>query len=553
MAIKTIINKTIDINTPSALTTLLGVESLSGYEIENNNRGLCTIADGKITMLSASTAAYVYFTDTATGDTIQLVLRGLGISTIEIHAGKNVKVNPTGTVSFSDTMTATARDFTPGYSVKGGFLRKKEESSEALTLEPTDTIEAPNYYASNKAMGVVDVTALKETATGASLVFQLIDTHPELAGLDVSYKLHDGTDAQSYYEKEVTRTEYVEDREHGGYTTRTVTETVKVHKDPTDLEEVIWTSSPVAISGADTPDGVDLDIEANYAISSASSVVSLHVNDSKSRVEDFYISSTPHAIGFAVDSENNAFTFDLSDVRPGRYTVTITKKDDLTVSKEYKVVIKGRVAEVFGAIKGVDGEGNTTYTIRKGAVCSINYFSEPVDDPKYVWFESDDETKASVSNDDSRVLTHSLVAGVGEGTATISAYINASGRKKAAGGNTEINLVVAAEKTGMSFVPLVSLTDEQKKDMKLFDNISSIFAYAGRRLVYTSQIGGFDVYYIVTNEDSETDTTYTYELAMIDKDFVKMVSLPPADGSNGGGDNGDDNGDDNGGGDNGGE
>lgn len=542
MAIKTIINKTININTPTAMTTLLGVESLAGYEIENENKGLCTISGGNVTMLSASTAAYVYLTNTESGDTIQLVLRGLGISTIEVRTNKGASVNPTGTVSFSDSITVAARDFTPGYVVKGGFLRKRTASSTALTLEPTDTISDPNYYAANKAMGVVDVTALKETATSANLIFQLIDTHPELAGLNISYKLHDGTDALSYYEKDVSHIEYVEDKENGGYKPQTVTERVKVHKDATDLEEVIWTSASLPISGVDTPDGVALDIEASYKTSTTSSVVSLHINNSKSNVEDFTITSEPFAIGFETDATNNAFKFDLADVRPGRYNVTVTKKNDLTVSKTYKVVISGRVAEVIGAVKGEDGEGNVTYTIRKGNVCTINYVSEPVDDPKYVWFESDDDTKAVISNVGNSPMVHSLVTGVGEGSATISAYINASGRKKAAG--PEITLVVAAERTGMSFVPLESLTDEQKRNMKLFDNVQGIFAYADRRLVYTSKIEGHDVFYVITNEGSETDTTYTYELAMIDKDYVKMVSAAPADGggSNGGNDGGNDGG-----------
>jgi hypothetical protein len=550
MAIKTIINKTISINTPTAITTLLGIESLNGYDVDNENRGLCTINGGNITMLSASTAAYVYFKETASGDTIQLVLRGLGISTIEARTGKGVKVNPSGVVSFSDSITVAARDFTPGYAVKGGFLRKKTEDAESLTLEPTDTIEDPNYCASNKAMGVVDIKALKGEPENASLVFQLIDTHPELAGLNVSYKLHDGTDALSYYEKEVSHVEYIEDKTNGSYTTRTVTETVKVHKDPTDLEEVIWTSAPVTISGVVTPSGVVLDIDSSYKLFANENTVSLHVNSGSSRVEDFYIKSSPYAIDFVVDSANNAFTFNLDEVRPGRYTITVTKKDDLTVTAEYKVVMSGRTAEIVGATKGIDGEDNVTYTIRKGAVCSINYYSEPVDDPKYVWFESDDTTVASVYNDGNRAMIHSLITGVGEGTATIAAYINASGRKKEAGGGSKINLVVAAEKPGMRFIPLDSLTDQQKKDMNLFDTVQGIFAYADRRLVFTSKIEGFDVFYVVTNEGSDTDTTYTYELAMLDKDYIKMVSAATV-GDNGGGNGGDNGGGDNGGGNNG--
>ena len=535
--INTVINKTIDINTPTSLATLTGVQDIASYEVcINENPSLCQISSGNATMLSADTAAYIYFKRTAdTSDAIQLILRGLGVSAVEVTKGKTRAVNPTAKVTFEDEILVSARCFTPGYEVRGGFLRKDdpEDEEEAATLKDTDSAASPHYKAEANAHGVDKVSALQASAVDGNFVFQLVDTHPELAGLDISYKLKDGTDATSYYEKTVSHTEYVTKAEGRGYDTRVVTETVKVHKDLKDLEEVVWTSSPIAISGVKTPEGISVNVAESYKIASESTPVSLQVNSGASNVKNFTIESEPHYIPFEKDEANNAFKFDLADVRPGRYSVSVYKTDDLATRKSYKTIISGRYADVLGAIKTVDGQGAVTYSIRKGAVCSIRYYSEPVDDPKYVWFESDDPTVASIYNDEYRVMNHSVVTGVGEGDCTLTAYINASGRKKAAG--PEISLTVLPPNNNKTFTPLEELTMEQKQGMNLFCGIPELFAFAGTRLVLTSPIEGYDLFYVITNGDDESAGEYEYELAMLQKDYVKLVALSePDDGVEGG-------------------
>lgn len=536
--INTVINKTIDINTPTALTTLTGVQDIASYAVcINENPTLCKIEDGKATMLSADTAAYVYFKRTAdTNDAIQLILRGLGVSAVEVTKGKTRIVNPEDDVEFEDEILVAARCFTPGYAIRGGFLRKDNpnDENEVASLKNTDTAATPHYKAEANAHGVYKVSALQGTAVDGDFVFQLVDTHPELSGLDITYTLKDGTEATSYYEKQVSHTEYVTKEEGRGFDTNVVTETVKVHKDLKDLEEVVWTSDPITISGVKTPEGVAVNVADNYKIASESTTVSLQVNGGASKVKDFSIESEPHYIPFEKDVENNAFTFDLSDVRPGRYNVTAYRTDDLSVRRSYKTVISGRYADVLGAVKAVDGEGAVTYSIRKGAVCSIRYYSEPVDDPKYVWFESDDATVASIYNDEYRVMNHSVVTGVGEGECTLTAYINASGRKKAAG--PEISLVVLPPNNNKTFTPVEELTAKQKQDMNIFCSIPELFAFAGARLVLTHPIEGYDLFYVITNGDEESAGEYEYELAMLQKDYVKLVAL--SEGGDEGGDTG---------------
>lgn len=530
--INTVINKTIDINTPTSLVTLTGVEDIESFEVCNNeNPSLCLIEDGDATMLSADTAAYIYFKRTAdSNDAIQLIIRGLGVSAVEVTNGKSRIVNPTDAVEFENEILVSARTFTPGYAVRGGFLRKDDPSdeSEEATLKETDSASSPHYKAEANAHGVYKVSALQGSATDGEFVFQLVDTHPELAGLDVTYTLKDGTEATSYYEKQVSHVEYETKEEGRGYNTKTVTETVKVHKDLKDLEEVVWTSEPIDISGVKTPDGISINIAESYKIASESTQVSLQVNGGASKVENFSIESEPHYIQFKKDAEGNAFTFDLADVRPGRYNVMAYRTDDISNRRTYKTIISGRYADVLGAIKTVDGEGAVTYSIRQGAVCSIRYYSEPVDDPKYVWFESDDENVASIYNDEYRVMNHSVVSGVGVGTCALTAYINASGRKKSAG--PVVSLEVLPPNNNKTFVPLEELSPEQKRDMNLFCGIPELFAFAGSRLVLTHPIDGYDLFYVITNGDDESAGEYEYELAMLQKDYVKLVSLSETDG-----------------------
>ena len=112
--INTVINKTIDINTPKSLATLTGVQDIASYEVcINENPSLCQISSGNATMLSADTAAYIYFKRTAdTSDSIQLILRGLGVSAVEVTKGKTRTVNPTAKVTFEDEILVSARCFT---------------------------------------------------------------------------------------------------------------------------------------------------------------------------------------------------------------------------------------------------------------------------------------------------------------------------------------------------------------------------------------------------------------------------------------------------------